>query len=208
MSWDQLRSSYDLVARKYLGQFLDELDGKPHNRALLQAFADSVGDPVADIGCGPGQVGSFVRQRGRAVSGVDVSVAMATLARDRLDAGVVGDLRRLPFRSGQLGALVAFSSLIHVRRPELRATLAEFCRVLRPGGRVLFSAHEGQGQIEADEFVGEPVPFVALLFQLAELIAATEQAGLHVTTTHRRPPYRFEHQTVRLYVEAERLFSL
>jgi len=206
VSWDQLRSSYDLVAGKYLTQFLDELDGKPYDRALLQAYADSVDDPVADIGCGPGQVGSFVRQRGRTVMGVDLSMAMATLARHRLDAGVVGDLRRLPFRSGQLGGLVAFYSLIHVRRTELGAALAEFCRVLRPGGRVLLSAHEGRGQIEADEFLGQPAPFVASLFGLEELIAATERAGLHVMTTHRRPPYPFEHQTVRLYVEAERRF--
>ena len=207
MSWDRLRSSYDLVAGKYLAQFLDELDGKPYDRTLLQAYADSVDDPVADIGCGPGQVGSFVRQRGHTVVGVDLSIAMATLARDRLDAGMVGDLRRLPFRSGHLGGLVAFYSLIHVRRPELATALVEFCRVLRPGGRVLFSAHEGRGLIEADDFLGEPTPFVASLFELDELVAAAEQAGLHVMTTHRRPPYPFEHQTVRLYVEAERPFS-
>ena len=82
--------------------------------------------------------------------------------------------------------------------------MAEFQRVLLPGGWVLFSVHEGQGQIDMDEFLGEAVPFVATLFELGEFARATEQAGLHVRATHRRPPYPSEHPTVRLYVEAER----
>ena len=43
-----------------------------------------------------------------------------------------------PFASARIGGLVAFYSLIHVRRAALGGVLAEFHRVLRPGGRVLF----------------------------------------------------------------------
>jgi hypothetical protein len=77
--------------------------------------------------------------------------------------------------------------------------------VLRPGGGVLFSVHEGQGEIELDEFLDEPVPFVATLFELDELVAATERAGLVVALAERRPPYPSEHPTNRLYVLAERV---
>jgi SAM-dependent methyltransferase len=203
VAWEQLRSSYDVVARKYESRFLDELHEKPRDRELLAAFAEAARDPVVEVGCGPGQIGVFVRQRGRRVFGVDLSPRMAGLANARLDGAVAADMRSLPFASARLGGIVAFYSLIHVRRPELRAVLQEFHRVVRPGGRVLFSAHEGQGEIEHDEFLDEPVPIVATLFELDELVDATEAAGLTITHAERRTPYASE-ATVRLYVEATR----
>ncbi|MEJ7582743.1 MAG: class I SAM-dependent methyltransferase [Acidimicrobiales bacterium] len=204
MAWDRLRSSYDRVAARYEETFLDELRGKARDRELLEAFGSSVGDPVVEIGCGPGQIGAFVRHRGRVVLGLDLSVEMVALARHRLDAVAAADMRALPFGDARVGGLLAFYSLIHLRRAELAAALAEFRRVLRPGGRVLFSAHEGQGQFDADEFLGEPVPFVATLFELDELVAATVDAGLEIRIAERRAPYAGEHPTTRLYVDASR----
>lgn len=203
MAWEHVRSSYDTVARKYEIRFLDELRDKPRDRELLAVFAESVSDPVIDVGSGPGQIGDFVRQRGRRVFGVDLSPRMTSLANARLDGALVADMRSLPFASGRLGGIVAFYSLIHVRRPDLRAVLQEFHRILRPGGRVLFSVHEGQGELERDQFLEEPVPFVATLFELDELVDASDAAGLTVTLAERRTPYPSE-STVRLYVEATR----
>jgi SAM-dependent methyltransferase len=198
---ERLRTSYDVVARKYESRFLDELAGKPRDRELLAAFSESVRDPVVEIGCGPGQIGAFVRARGRLVIGVDLSTDMARLARGRLDGAVVADMRSLPFASGRLGGLVAFYSLIHLQRAELGAVLREFFRVLQPGGRVLFSAHEGTGDLRIDRFLDEPVEVTVTYFELEELVRACEIAGLAVTRAERRTPYGDE-STVRLYVEA------
>ncbi len=143
MSWDHLRSTYDLVAAKYEARFVDELRSKPRDRELLEEFALSARDPIAEIGCGPGHIGAYVRRRGqlqRRVIGVDLSPEMVGLAMKRLDAALVADMRSLPFASDQFGGLLAFYSLIHLRRDGIVSVLAEFRRVLRPGGRVLFSA--------------------------------------------------------------------
>lgn len=203
MAWDQLRSSYDSVAQKYEARFVDELRDKPRDRALLAAFAESVSDPVLEAGCGPGQVGVFVAERGRSVLGLDLRLQMARLASGRLAAAVVGDMRRLPVADERLGGLVAFYSVIHARRSELGGALEEFRRVLRPGGRVLIAVHEGQGEIERDQFLEEDAPFVATLFELDELFEACQAAGLTVLHSERRAPYATE-STVRLWAEAAR----
>ena len=203
-AWDEIAASYDAVADTYEDRFLHELEAKPRDRELLAALAASVADPVLEVGCGPGQVGAFVRDRGRRVVGADLSPEMARLARARLDGATCADMRCLPFGDATVGGLVAFYAVIHLRRAELTGALSEFRRVLRPGGRLLFSAHEGDDEVTMDEFLDKPVPFVATFFGLDELVSATATAGLEVTMAERRDPYPGEHPTVRLYVEARR----
>jgi SAM-dependent methyltransferase len=202
--WEQLIRSYDQVAHRYQEEFQDELEGKPRDRELLAAFCVSVTDPVVDLGCGPGQVGAYARARGCYTIGLDLSREMAHLAAGHLDGAAVADMRALPVADASVGGLLVFYAVIHVRRSELGPTLGDFRRVLKPGGRILFSAHEGHGEIAADDFLGAPVPFVATLYELDELTTAAEGAGLVVARAERRAPYPAEHPTVRLYVEAVR----
>jgi SAM-dependent methyltransferase len=202
VTWDRLRASYDAVAADYEQAFLHELDAKPFDRDLLTDFAASTGDPIAEIGCGPGQVGAVLRRVGRTVVGADLSPEMAKLARHRLDAALVADMGALPFGGQSCAGVVAFYAVIHLPRPELPSALREFKRILRPEGRLVFSAHEGEGEISNDDFLGRGQPFVATLFQLDELAGATRDAGLEVVGAIRRDPYPQEHPTKRLYVEA------
>jgi SAM-dependent methyltransferase len=202
VTFDHVRATYDAVAQQYEARFLDELAHKPRDRELLEAFASCVEDPVMEIGCGPGQVGAYARGHGRWVVGIDLSTEMARLAHVRLDAALAGDMRALPVATGAAGAVLAFYSVIHLPRAQLSMALREFARVLRPGGRLLCSAHEGDGVVERDEFLGVAVHFGATLFQLDELVAACQDAALDVVTTERRAPVPTEAQTTRLYVEA------
>ena len=49
--------AYDAVATAYADELLDELDRKPFDRWLLERIAELSADgPVADVGCGPGQI--------------------------------------------------------------------------------------------------------------------------------------------------------
>jgi SAM-dependent methyltransferase len=192
------------VAAKYEERFHDELQSKARDRELLASFAGSVDDPIVEIGCGPGHIGVFVRERGRRVVGLDLSHEMAKLASRRLDGTVTADMRSLPLRTAAVGGILAFYSVIHLRRPELESVLQEFHRVLRPAGRLLLSAHEGQGEVGVAEFLGEPAPLSATLFELVELTEATKAAGFDIVHAERREPYPSEGQTVHLYVEGQR----
>ena len=52
------------------------------------------------------------------------------------------------------------------------------------------------------EFLEKPVPMIASLFTLGELVAVSEASGLSVTLAEPRSPYEGEHGTTRLYLEA------
>lgn len=86
--------------------------------------------PVLDVGCGVGH--SFRELAPRTTIGVDLD-AGALAGQDRETH--VADMRTLPFEDGSFDALVAVQSIEHV--PDAERALAEFARVLRPGGTAI-----------------------------------------------------------------------
>lgn len=146
-----VRDAYDAAASLYAEQFGDALRDRPLDRAALDAFAELArgvaGGRVADLGCGPGYVTAYLRELGVEAFGVDASPAMIELARRaypdlRFD---VGSMAALDIGDGALGGVLSRWSVIHTPPRELPSLLAEFGRVLAPGGHLLigFSASEG-----------------------------------------------------------------
>jgi SAM-dependent methyltransferase len=144
------REAYDAAAPAYAELFRDSLRDSPLDRAILGVFAEAVlagGDgQVADLGCGPGHVTAHLDRLGLAAFGVDVSAAMVELARRsyprlRFDEG---SMAALSIGDGALGGVLARWSIIHTPPPEIPGILAEFHRVLAPGGHLLlgFSASD------------------------------------------------------------------
>src|ERR1700758_4581967 len=78
-----VRRSYEAVAGQYADRFRGELAGKPLDRALLSCLAEQAvnGAPIADLGCGPGHVAAWLRDRGVAAVGIGLSPAMITAGR-------------------------------------------------------------------------------------------------------------------------------
>ena len=73
------RASYDVMASEYAQKVGSDLDAKPLDRALLAAFAELAqaggNGPVADVGCGPGQVTAVLRRLGLNAFGIDLSLS-------------------------------------------------------------------------------------------------------------------------------------
>jgi SAM-dependent methyltransferase len=205
-TWPDIRATYDAVAREYAAAFADELDAKPFDRALLDDFAVGRPGPIFDVGCGAaGHVTRYLADRGADVVGVDLSAASIQVARACQPAlrFAVADMRSLPAADGALAGLVAFYSVIHLPREQALVALAEFRRVLRPGGALLISMHGGAGEIQSDGWFGAPVSVRAALWSLPDLVAAIESAGFAVRRHCAREPYPAEHPTERLYACAE-----
>jgi SAM-dependent methyltransferase len=108
--------------------------------ALLDAAGVAAGVRVLDLACGPGHIAAAAAQRGAQVTGVDFSPQMLAQARRRYPdiAFQAGDAEALPLADASVDAVVMGYALFHFARPE--RALAECARVLRPGGRVAFTA--------------------------------------------------------------------
>jgi SAM-dependent methyltransferase len=203
-SLDETRRSYDAVAGTYAELFGDELAGKPLDRALLAAFAETVSGPVADLGCGPGHVTAHLHGLGCAASGVDLSPEMVAVARRAYPAlsFSVGDMTQLDITSGSLGGIVAFYSIIHLPPDRLPAALAEFARVLAPDGQILLAFQTGAGEVRHQtDWHGHAVALDHYRRSPADITSHLAAAGLHVHATLTRDPLPAE-LTQRCYLVA------
>jgi SAM-dependent methyltransferase len=107
---------------------------------LLDAAGVGRGTRVLDLATGPGCLAARAADRGACVVAVDIDESMVELARRRhpkLDVRRA-DAQALPFEDGSFDAVVA-NFLVHHLRSAPDA-IAEFTRVLAPGGVVALSA--------------------------------------------------------------------
>jgi trans-aconitate methyltransferase len=206
---DNVRAGYDEVAPEYAARIADELEGKPLDRALLDVFAERVGAGalVCDAGCGPGHVTRYLRDRGLAAFGLDLSPAMVAEAA-RLNPEIefrTGDLANLEGEPGGLAAVVAFYSLIHLPRERVTAALAGMREQLAPGGFVFLAFHVGDHVLHLDEWWGRAVAIDFTFFEVEEMKSYLSEAGYELEWVVERAPYEgVEHPSRRGYILARK----
>jgi 2-polyprenyl-6-hydroxyphenyl methylase/3-demethylubiquinone-9 3-methyltransferase len=101
-------------------------------RGALVPRASRPGAVLVDAGCGGGLLAPHVRGLGYRHVGVDLRRAGLEQAAGRGIIPLTGDVTALPLASGCADVVVAGEILEHVT--DLPGTVAELCRVLRPGG--------------------------------------------------------------------------
>jgi SAM-dependent methyltransferase len=203
-SESDLQTGYDRVAENYATEFFEELKRKPFDCQLLDEFADGVKGEgeVCELGCGPGQVARYLKDRGVNVRGIDLSGEMVRVAR-RLNPDIPfeqGDMLALDLPNDSVAALVLFYSIIHIKREDVTSAFQETHRVLTPGGKLLVSFHGGEGELHRAEWYGRPVSIDFRLFQGNEMAGYLAAAGFKTERIAERPPYEFEYPTQRFYV--------
>lgn len=116
------------------------LGSKIRNDMLRRLLAPAAADRIVDLGCGSGRALAWNADRGASMVGVDISPHFAREAVDRWDL-VLGDLRRLPLKSGAFTKAWSLDVLEHLSPDALRETLAEAHRVLADDGQFFVYTH-------------------------------------------------------------------
>jgi 2-polyprenyl-6-hydroxyphenyl methylase / 3-demethylubiquinone-9 3-methyltransferase len=101
-------------------------------RARLVPPAGRAGEVLVDLGCGGGLLAPHLAGKGYRHVGVDLVASALDQAGAHGVVPVRGDATRLPLRDGCAAVVSAGELLEHV--VDLRAAIAEACRILRPGG--------------------------------------------------------------------------
>jgi ubiquinone/menaquinone biosynthesis C-methylase UbiE len=136
---------YDFLGARY--DWFDFYEGNARARGL-ELVCRSPGQSLLEVGVGTGKDQQLLAAgagAGVSIYGVDISYKMAHLARTRSGAPILqADAHHLPYAPASFDCLLSAFVLDLVPSADIPAVLAEFRRVLRPGGQViLVSLTEG-----------------------------------------------------------------
>lgn len=132
-----------LEAYKKWALFYDS-DPNPHILLEHDDFVDMVAagknEKILDAACGTGKYTiEFVKAKA-VVTGIDFCNEMLDIARKKVPGTkfIIADISgRLPFKNSQFDKITCGQTLKHIKN--LTPTLKEFNRVLKPGGKFIFS---------------------------------------------------------------------
>jgi ubiquinone/menaquinone biosynthesis C-methylase UbiE len=141
------RTLYNDTARRWVRGEPSSLSDFTARPAILELCEPVAGKRLLDLGCGEGYCSRALRQRGaQEVRGMDLSEGMIEAARSREATeplGIqyeVGCATHLPqFADGEFDLVVAVFLFNYLTLAQTQSCMAEVARVLRPGGRFIFS---------------------------------------------------------------------
>jgi ubiquinone/menaquinone biosynthesis C-methylase UbiE len=161
------REAYEKLADSYAAL----APTKPHNAyyerpATLSLLGDVAGKRVLDAGCGPGVYAEVLAAGGAEVVGFDASGRMVELARERLRGRAEIHRAKLEeplawLEDDSFDLVVSALAMDYVE--DWGVPLAEFYRVLKPCGRLVFSVEHPTFKFVEQVYEGEGSYFETVL---------------------------------------------
>jgi len=132
-----VKEGYNAIANRYLAERTRDSE----DVRLLNDFMERlpVSAIVLDAGCGAGIPISQKLSERFQVKGVDFSEAQIELAKKNVPNAtfLCEDMAKLDFPENTFDGITSYYAIIHIPREEHQALLANFHRVLKPGGIAL-----------------------------------------------------------------------
>jgi len=210
---NKIENAYNAVAKEYADAFFGEHEKKPKDQEMLLSFSKEIGDrrPVWDLGCGPGQTAQYLKDLGVKISGLDLSEGILEQARKSYP-GIhfqKGDILNLEFADDSIAGVVSFYSIVHFTEDQVAKTFREIFRVLKPGGKFLFTYHIGDKTIHIEEFLGRKIDVEFMFFTTEFIFKCLKSVGFQKIDIIEREPYPdVEYQSRRAYVFAEKPIAM
>ncbi|MGL4608568.1 MAG: class I SAM-dependent methyltransferase [Trueperaceae bacterium] len=128
-------------------EYANNVENHPYHRllnrpALLSLVPELKGCTVLDAGCGTGWFTEYFALQGASMTGLDISEEMIVRTKTRVPTATViqANLAEpLALESALFDLVLCSLSLQYLE--SWTATFAEFCRVLKPSGILIFSVH-------------------------------------------------------------------
>ncbi|MGK5682618.1 class I SAM-dependent methyltransferase [Actinoplanes sp. URMC 104] len=184
MNVERIRDAYAAVADLYIGLFGTSEQVHADDLAFIGRHLAIRPGRVLDVGCGPGHLTGYLRSLGVDAAGLDLVpefIAHAKAAHPDGDYRL-GSMRSLDAEDGSVAGILSWYSLIHLPPPDLDGVLAEFRRVLKPGGTLV------AGFFDADELGPfEHKVVTAYRWPVDEFSERLRQAGFTEVARDRRP---------------------
>ncbi len=204
---NEVKDCYNRTAKEYADKFLNELDGKPFDRNILNRFSDMLSDGslIFDFGCGSGQTTNYVYEKQKhKIIGLDFSENAIQLAKQNYNEieFVVDDMLNSKMASGSADGILAFYAVVHFTYIEIEQVLKEWLRLLKPNAIILFSFHVGDEAIEAVDFLGvSGAKATWYLLNTDRVLEIAGKVGFKVEEAVVRYPYiGYEHESKRAYI--------
>ncbi len=201
---DQIKSAYDKIAENYGQAFYYELYSKHLDVKLLDLFAERVnpGMPVCEIGCGPGEISTYLKYKGLTMVGIDISDEMIRVAK-QLNPHIdyrVGNVFSLDIPDNYFSGMLAPFLFVNYEIEDIRKAFSEIGRVLIPDGLFYLSFHAGDERIQVDDFLVPKNPLEFIFLDVNAIENLLKETGFETIEWIVRSPYQEgEHKNNRAY---------
>lgn len=180
----QTIAAYDASAEQYE---LATANATPNEELVNLIAALPAGNlPILDAGCAFGRDTAKFAKHNQKVLGIDLSAGLLKRAKELHPelAFENMDIRKLKLDDESINGIWCHATLLHLNNGDIQASLAEFSRVLIPGGSVFMSFKEGSGEEQFVSTFGSDNVWYFNYQTIESTTFLVESSGLAITSSY------------------------